>query len=153
MAKKPEFRKYAEGTTVLADKSRSELEALLKRHGATSFAFFAQEEGPNRGTQIVYRMHGMMIRQKVAYPTGLREPAAENEYRRRWRALLLITKAKLEIVAGGESSFAREFLADLALPDGKSVAETLLPQLAESYANGKMPELLSPGGLLLGSGE
>lgn len=152
MPKAQQPRKYAEGTEVSADKSRSELEAMLKKHGAAAFAFFANEVGPERGTHIVYRMRGMMIRQRVAYPVGMREPAAENEYKRRWRALLLITKAKLEIVASGESTFEREFLSDLVLPDGRSVAEVLIPQLAESYESGEMPNLLMPGNLRLGAG-
>jgi hypothetical protein len=157
--KKPEFRKYAEGTTVEADKSRSELEALLKKHGASEMAFFSKEEGPDRGAQIIFRMNGMMIRQRVAYPTRetyskFRGSKKENEidklvaaeYRRRWRALLLITKAKLEIVSSGESTIEREFLADFLLPNGKSVSEVLIPQLAESYESGSMPLLLGAGG-------
>lgn len=155
--KKPEFRKYAEGTDVPPDRSKNEFEALLKRHGAKEFIFATKEEGENRGTRIIYRMHGMMVRQSVLYPAPndpkYRGTKADAEYRRRWRALVLITKAKLEIIAGGESTFEREFLADLMLPDGKAVGEVLLPQLAEAYETGKTPALLSATGLLLGTGD
>lgn len=155
--KKPELRKYAEGTEVPADKSKTEFEALLRKHGATEFIFATKEAGEYRGTQIIYRMCGTMVRQRVLYPVPndpkYHGPKADAEYRRRWRALVLITKAKLEIIAGGESTFEREFLADLMLPDGKAVGEVLLPQLAEAYATGKTPALLSGTGLLLGSGD
>ncbi len=38
------FRRYAEGTTVPADKSRHELEAMLDKHGATEFAIHRDAE-------------------------------------------------------------------------------------------------------------
>lgn len=49
---------------------------------------------------------------------------------RRWRALLLVTKAKFEAVASGISTVEREFLADLVLPNGRVVQEELAPRLA-----------------------
>jgi hypothetical protein len=69
------------------------------------------------------------------------------EERRRWRAMLLVIKAKLEIVATGSSSFEREFLADILLPDGSTVGDVAVKQIADSYKTGGMPK-----SLLLGSG-
>jgi hypothetical protein len=158
MAKKTEFRRYAEGTEVPADRSRKELEDLLTRHGATEFAFFQKSDGAQRGTQILYRMNGMLVRQRVSYPDAkevkpqkarVRTDVAklqEAEYRRRWRALVLIVKAKLEMISGGESTVEREFMPDILLADGKTVGEVLVPQLAQSYVDGSMPTLLLGAG-------
>ena len=44
--------------------------------------------------------------------------------------------------AGGD--IEAEFLANILLPDGRTVHEALQPQLAESYKSGRMPPLL-PG--------
>lgn len=62
--------------------------------------------------------------------------------RRRWRALSLSIKAKLETVASGISEFETEFMAYMVLPNGKTVAENILPEIARAYETGKMPKLL-----------
>lgn len=61
-----------------------------------------------------------------------------------WRRLVLVVKAKLDLVADGGSTIEREFLADILLPDGRTVHQALGPQLADSYSNGHMPPLLGP---------
>ena len=68
----------------------------------------------------------------------------EQGAREAWRRLLLVTKAKLELVLDSGRSVESEFLADVLLPDGRTVHEALEPQLARSYADGQMPPLL-PG--------
>lgn len=36
----------------------------------------------------------------------------------------------------------REFLADIALPNGQTVGELMRPQLQEAYGSGRMPPML-----------
>jgi len=117
------------------------------------------DRGGNRVAFVQFQLHSRMLRYDVPTPdvedyrhdkggrkrnAGAQQAAADAEHRRRWRALHLIIKAKLEIVASGDSSFDREFLADIMLPDGGTVGGHMLPQVAEAYASGKMPKLL-PG--------
>ena len=73
------------------------------------------------------------------------EAKREAEWRRRWRALSMIIKAKLEMVTAGDTTFEHEFLADIMLPEGGTVAKWLGPQLMEAYDSGKMPSLLPSG--------
>jgi hypothetical protein len=68
----------------------------------------------------------------------------EQSAREAWRRCLLVTKAKLEIVADGESSLEREFLADVLLPDGRTVHEALAHQLEQAYTDGSLPPMLPP---------
>lgn len=152
-------RKYAEGTDVSAEKSRAELETLLRRHGATEFGIYTGAEQ----TVFLYRIHGRMVRHKVLVPpipktTGLRRTrgrtpqdvalrAQDAEWRRRWRALVLVVKAKLEIIASGGSTFEGEFLSDILLADNQTVGEAIAPRIAEVYSTGTMNGfLLGPGG-------
>ena len=51
---------------------------------------------------------------------------------------MLVTKAKLELVAEGLSTIQREFLADPVLPDGSTVGRALEVPIAEAYATGRM---------------
>jgi hypothetical protein len=156
--RKPEPRRYAEGTEVSAEKSRAELESLLDKHGATEVMFHKDSER----TTVVFRKNGVMVRLRVEYPKRADfkksqqgyvrgEPDitkhCDAEWRRIWRAQLLIVKAKLEMIATGGSTFEREFLADMLLADGQTVVEVALPRIMESYQTGQMPSLL------LGSGD
>jgi hypothetical protein len=78
---------------------------------------------------------------RKAWVQGQREQMS----RTRWRCMLLIVKAKLEHIALGLSDVEREFLADIALPDGRSVAELLKPALHRAYLDGSTPRLLGAG--------
>jgi len=155
-------RRFAEKTKVPISKSKAEIEELLRKNGASGFVSgWDDESGEQR---IMCRINGRMLRftvdavnpndPKFTHTESGRErnedlvaSAIENEERRRWRALLLIIKAKLEIIASGLSTFQKEFLADIVLPTGPTVEEWLGPQLEQAYETKAMPPLLpSVGG-------
>jgi len=56
--------------------------------------------------------------------------------------MLLIIKAKLEAVEAGVSTFEEEFMAFIALPDGRTVGDFMAPQIDAAYKTGRMPPLL-----------
>ena len=68
----------------------------------------------------------------------------EQACRIKWRALALTIKAKLEAVETGITTFESEFLSYTVLPNGKTVAEEILPKLDLINKSGAMPKLL-PG--------
>lgn len=150
--------KYAATTEISPDKTRGEIERTLARYGADQFAY----GWSGTDAMIGFRMHGRQIRYRltlpardaeeiVVTPSGKweRSPAEqkviyERIIRQRWRALLLVVKAKLEAVDAGIVSFEEEFLGATMLPDGQTVAQWAEPQLEEAYASGQMPPML-PG--------
>jgi len=146
---------YAAGTTVTPERTQSEIIAVLKKYGASGFAFGQEEDGG----MVMFRANERIVRFILPLPTnwqdfrrhgnGMRdragaEKALAAEVRRRWRALLLGIKSKLEVVASGIVSFEEEFAVHIVLPDGSRVGEHLLPAIAESYETGEIPALL-PG--------
>jgi len=153
--------KFAEGTTVPVEKTKAEIEATVMRFGAQGFVC-----GWIGGTAaIVFEMQGRRVKFVLPMPDkndskvtirrqdGWRGPSEKQkqdridaEVRRRWRALLLAIKAKLEVVQSGIASFEEEFLSHVVLPDGKTVGQWMGPQLKSVYETGRMPPLL------LGSG-
>lgn len=153
--------RYAEGTDVPVERSKAEIEAVLRKHGAQQFGSAWDDESAE--SLMFCRIAGRMIRFRVQQPrwqdfvlTPKRvrrkeheaRAAAEKEHMRRWRARLLVTKAKLEIIATGESTIEREFLADIVLPGNATVGEWLAPQLEEAYTTGAAPRsipMLGPG--------
>lgn len=150
--------RYAQHTEVGSDKSRAEIERTLRRYGATAFAYGWQDQAAtigftiaNRSVRIELPLLSMNDPDISLSPSGrtrsdeARERAYEQAIRQRWRALLLIVKAKLEAVEAGISTVEREFLADVMLADGTTVGAWAAPQLALVYERGGAPALL-PGG-------
>ncbi len=151
---------YAENTKVPVAKSRAEIESTLTRYGADQFLLGWENSTAASSAMIGFRLGGKQVKFLVPLPdkddnefrltpSTRRERKPDDRYaawekacRQRWRAVALILKAKLEAIESGITTIEREFLADIVLPDGKSVGNWLLPQIEEAYATGKMPNLL-----------
>lgn len=134
-------RRYAEGTKVPVERSRAEIERLLRRHGAGGFGLAWQGDH----ARLVFEIRGRRVRFDVPAPPHKEYSTVakwEAEERRRWRALLLMLKAKLEMVAAGDADFDQEFLAFLVLPSGQTMAQRLLPKLEDALSGKALPPLL-----------
>ena len=147
--------RYAEKTSVSVEKSKAEIERTLQRYGADQFI-----HGWDSDRAIVgFRMEGKQVKFVLEMPnrtadeflytaTG-RERSIdasmkewEQACRQRWRALAIVIKAKLEAVESGITIFEEEFMAHLVLPNGQTAGEYMIPQIAQAYSEGKMPNLL-----------
>lgn len=150
--------RYAAETSVSQDRSRAEIEATLKRYGATSFMYASEQTAAMIGFRISDRMVKFVLpmpdpksREFTHHSRGQRTPDAalkawEQAGRQRWRALALVIKAKLEAVAAGITTIEDEFLAHTVLPDGSTVGQFMKPQIAIAYEQGSMPTTLLLGG-------
>ena len=153
---KPKPKHFASGTKVSIEKSRAEIERMIVRVGAKNTAF------ANTDTKavIIFEAHNRRIRFDLPLPTpgdnrfardgrgssrsqGGREIACEQFRRERWRALALVIKAKLESVAAGIETFETAFVANIVLPDGRTVADEVLPRIEHAYQTQTMVPLLS----------
>lgn len=132
---------YAESTQVPVDRSKSEIERILVRYGATKFASMWSE----RGAVIAFEAHGRTLRFALPLPraSSALKRVHEQAVRSRWRALALVIKAKLEAVESGITTFESEFLAHIVLPSGELFGEWASPKLAEVYRGGALPLLLA----------
>ena len=149
--------KYVSETTVSPEKSRQEIETILKRYGASHYGYMSGPEA----SAIAFQAKDRRLRFALPMPRrkdfntdkrgywraeGAIDKAWEQAVRQRWRALCLVIKAKLEAVETGVSTFEEEFMANIVLPSGQTMAEYALPQIAEAYASNTMPPLLSFNG-------
>jgi hypothetical protein len=165
---------YADGTQVSVERSKLELERLLVKHGAKQYGTAHNDEtgralvyfkmadrhirlevpvppltdwpDPTKSDHEQTKKcpkgwHGWTVERRAAWVRLQWEQAC----RTRWRCILLIVKAKLEHIALGMSDVEHEFLADIAMPNGRSIAELLKPAIAQAYLDGKMPPLLGAG--------
>ena len=151
-------RSYAENTSVSVERSKGELERLLAAHGATGFGYMIKDstavilfEARGRRIQFTLPLPSITDSAVRLTPTGLdRQPAAVQDAlaqatRARWRALVLVVKAKLESVALGITAFEEEFLAQTVLPGGQTAGQWMLPQIASAYESGRLPPMLPSG--------
>lgn len=147
---------YARDTEVPVARSQDEIERMLQRYGATSFirGWDAQR------AFLAFEIEGRRVHFFVPLPerddfkltdTGRSrtvsaiDAAYAQAYRSRWRAMVLVIKAKLEAVAAGITSIEDEFLAHIVLPDGQTAGAWLKPQIAAAYRSGDMPAMLPSG--------
>ena len=149
--------RYAEGTTVTVSQSKAEIEKLLKSKGSDQQIFGESADG----ARVMFRIDDRMYQFDVPYPDPKDRAFTRNsrgygltadrvkaridaEIRRRWRVLLIRLKVKFETVENGAATIQEEFLANLMLPDGSTMAEYMEPKIEEIYTTGKMPDSL-PG--------
>ncbi len=148
--------KYAEQTTVSADRSRNEIERILQKYGADQFMYgwdkdkaLLQFRAEGRFVKFVLVMPDRHDREFTHTPSRdtqrsdeQAQKAWEQATRQKWRALALVIKAKLEAVESGITEFEAEFLAHVILPDGLTVGEWIIPQVQGAYDSGEMPKML-----------
>lgn len=150
-------RRYAADTDVPVSKTKADIEELLTRYGATGYGMMVQ----GRTNAVMFEANGRRVIMRMTLPDldsreltyrsdGSRLSAREREARipqterQRWRALLLVIKAKLESVESGIETFDQAFLSHIALPDGQTIGEWIEPQVEETYRSGRMPSMI-PG--------
>lgn len=138
---------YAKYTRVPVGQSRGEIEKLLARQGCS--AFMCGTDYDNGSARVQFKAHGRIVRFVIGLPDKKKFSSGrsgadkyEQAERQKWRALLLVIKAKLESVENGITVFEEEFLAHIVMPNDRTVAELVLPQIAASYQTGKMPKQL-----------
>lgn len=133
---------YAQNTEVSVEKSRAEIETLARKYNADQFASGWKED--QRQATVQFRCQQRYVKFLLPLPNpkdyGNRRKFEQAE-RRIWRALALIIKAKLEAVSSGIVSFEEEFMAHIVMPDGKTMAEHLVPQIEAAYTDKRIPQL------------
>lgn len=145
--------RFAASTSVPVERTRQEIESVLRRYGADQFV-----SGWEHGRAMLgFRVHDRMVRFELPLPKesdykwkwnateAQKEKQIAQDDRQRWRALLLVIKAKLEAVESKIATFESEFLAHIVMPNNRTVGEILIPQLAAAYTSKTMPKLLGDG--------
>jgi hypothetical protein len=157
--------KFAETTDVPVERSQAEIQRTIQRYGASSFMTGYQ----GRRAIVAFESHGKRVRFDLQLPDPKDEEFTkgrinqhsstltdrppekaaalwEQACRQRWRALLLLIKAKLEAVEAGITTFEEEMLSHIVMPDGRTVSETIVPGLEKAITEGgKLPPLLGSG--------
>ncbi len=135
---------YALTTTVPVEKTQAEIKKLVQKQNPSALAI---GEAPGRGV-ITFEAQGWRFRFDLPLPTEQEKRgdagrrALEQKHRSRWRALLLVIKAKFEAVEAGITTIEQEFMAQIVLPDNRTIGQVMPNQIAQSYEQKKLPPLL-----------
>lgn len=140
MQRKVKLRRFAQGTKVDVGKSRMELESMLTKHGAVQVIIGYDVSGAGF---VHFALDGRQYRLNL--PPRADKRNHDQIERERWRSLVLVLKAKLEVVASELVSPEQEFLAYLVLPNGKALGAHFAPEIETIYKSGKMPKMLPEG--------
>lgn len=131
-------KRYAADTEVSPEKSKQQLERLLKDHGAKEF----HSGWDDQRDIIEFGIRKLQIRFVLPRPkrvdfSQFRSPdkAMEQANRQRWRALYLVVRAKLEAVESGLAIFEQEFLGFVVTPTNQTIGEILQPRLTAGDFN------------------
>lgn len=151
--------KYAQNTKVASASTLTEIQSLLARRGVRDFGqmtsdgaatVFFRKDGVNYKMSLPYPdpdstefTHTPQTQERRAEETRWR--FYEQEVNRRFRALLIVIKAKLVAVDEGIVTFESEFLAHAVLSDGRTMMEHAQPALEAAGSGGPMT-LALPGG-------
>lgn len=141
---------YAKDTDVSVEKSRAELETILRKYGSDSFGYMSEPKSAiiqfrANGKRVMFTLPMPDPKEKRFRQTPARQiprtaTEAEREWeqacRSSWRALVLCVRAKLEAVQRGITTFEAEFMAHIVLPNGRTVAEEVLPMVELSCTSG-----------------
>ena len=132
-------KRYAEGTTVPVSKSRMDMQGLLDSNGCTAFGF----EKIEGGDALYFKLGGRSYRIVIRKPTAEEQRAhnqkryrqwynrvladdIEAEYRRRWRANLMLLKTKLEFFDEDDpGEMSRELMPWLVLESGQTLEQAI----------------------------
>ena len=146
--------KYAQHTLVSSERSKAEIERLLTRYGATSFASGWQNDQAviqfhmcERRIKFILPLPSMKAKEFTESKRGPRDSGTtyklwEQATRQHWRALALVVKAKLEAVEANIATFEEEFMAHIVMPNDKTVGEMASPMIENAYKSGKVSQLL-----------
>lgn len=126
---------FAEYTKVPIDKTRADIERMMVKAGATHFASFLE---PGKA-MIGFRLKDRNIRFDLPLPAKL----SDQQRRSKWRALMLVIKAKVESFESWIETFEEAFLAHIVVggTGGRTVYEEIKEPLALGYEGKDVPLL------------
>lgn len=147
--------KYATTTSVPVEKTKAEIEGLLRKYGASSYVSGWDE----RFAAIQFEMSDRRILIKMPQPdqkdkafthridgrSGREKPVSEAQAtaaweqacRSSWRSLRLLVQAMLEAVEAEIVTFEQIFLPFVVLPDGRTVHQAIETEVERAYAIGE----------------
>lgn len=133
---------FADRTKVPISSTKAEIEDLLAARGAHQFG-----QGWDEARGVAFLGFTFLVENRprqVRMLIPISRDTQDQEQRSKWRSLLQVMKSRFIAIDAGISTFEREFMPDLVLANGQTMAEWATPQIEAMYQTNRMPALL-PG--------
>lgn len=140
------MKRYAARTAVPVEKTRGEIEKLIRANESTGFIYGSAVGKAMIGFEYRGRRIKFVVEMPIVNKGKTNKSNVAKEEKRRWRSLLLLIKAKFESVNTGIVEFDREFLAHIVIEGDRTVGDTWVAQTREILSTAKLPPLLGAGG-------
>ena len=132
-----------DSTSVPIGQSQNSIRELVYKHRGTGVSFISQP--PREGFEALVTLAETAYHIRVMATCKVKVPDRAQEERRVWRVLFWHLKAMFEAADSGVIAVEDIILPYIVTPDGRTIAEHIVPRLAE--ARGMNPEkLLTVGG-------
>lgn len=143
---------YAKNTTISVEDSQADIQNLLRKHGATKFGIDYNHNA------VLFELNKRSIRINLPMPVrddysitlaGQKRNDAQIDkmydqaVKQKWRALLLIIRAKLEAIESGITTMEDQFLSYMLLPNGQLLGDYIKPQLENVNIFPQLPEKIN----------
>lgn len=140
---------YAKNANVSVEQTQLEIQKLLQKNGATKFGI------DFTSNTLLFELKQKSIKLIVPLPSISDfeftlahikrqqyqiEKVYEQAIKQRWRALLLIVKAKMEAISSRITTIEQEFLPSILLPNGQTLSQYIIPQLSNTNIFPLLPE-------------
>lgn len=128
---------YAAETKAPVSQTQAEIRAMLNKAGADSFGLMEERDR----VHLAFELANRKIRFTIPMPARVDTEAPreknsrEKLTRSRWRALMLVIRAKLESVEANIETMEEAFLSQVQMPSGRTVYEELKAPIALEYKN------------------
>jgi hypothetical protein len=152
---------FAASTTVSTDQTLREIKDVIRKYGGRNVhvgesdhrLVFAFEHGDADDSRLVrfeqylptVEDYALDSRRRALAPKQAQQ-AYEKAMRQRYRILLAVIRFRFEQFLAGIYTFDETFALEIVMPDGRTVAQHVVPQVAEAYTSGHTPKLLPPWG-------
>lgn len=142
--------RYARNTNVSPESSLAEARSILARYGAVCTSYYEDLERFSVG----FTMDGFPMRMTVQLPAQPRQTRRDNPrdwqtweqaVRQRWRAFVLVLKARLEAVESGAMTWREAWFPYIQALDGSTLAGMNEGTFQQMFA-GNQPIMLGPAG-------
>jgi hypothetical protein len=127
-----ERQRFAARTTTPVQSTIAELGRVMVRYGCEDFGYAERPDA----AMVEFTWKRRQLRMVMPLERG-----DAQSRRQRWRALLLVCKAKLEAVESGVATVESEFLASLILPSGQTIGELMVPRIDRVLDGSVLAEL------------
>lgn len=141
---------YATTSTVPVDRTRAEIEReVVTKHKCQQYS--SGMDFQNHTAMIQFKTHDRIVRFVLTLPDPnkfYQSRKFQQAERTLWRAFLLVIKAKLEAVESKIATFEQEFMANIVMPNDRTIEEIVTPLIARAYETRTMPQglLAAPQG-------